>query len=117
MFKGKLLNKKSNTTVAANGKKPVLAQKIEPKGIKYTFEYYAPDAKCVELGSTFNDWNPSSTPLKKNGNGKWKITVTLPSGRYEYRFLVDGQWQNDQNPVECAPNAFGTWNCVFEVRE
>ena len=80
------------------------------------FEYFAPGAKTVELAGTFNDWNPSKTPLRKDSDGRWKVTLELSSGYYEYRFLVDSNWQNDQRPVECIPNAFGTWNCVLRIR-
>lgn len=83
---------------------------------KVVFEYYAPHAKEVSLAGTFNAWHPSETLLKRERNGKWKTALTLPSGRYEYRYRVDGSWQNDQHPVECVPNAFGTWNCVFEIQ-
>lgn len=83
---------------------------------KVVFEYYAPQAQKVELGGTFNDWNPSRNPLKKEKNGKWKAELELPAGRFEYRYRVDEDWQNDQRPVECVPNAFGTWNCVLEIQ-
>ena len=83
---------------------------------KVEFEYYAPQAKKVEVAGTFNSWNPSETPLKKERDGKWRASVSLASGRYEYRYHVDGDWQNDQRPVECVPNAFGSWNCVLEIR-
>ena len=83
---------------------------------KIVFEYYAPSADAVQLAGDFNSWDPSRTSLKKERDGKWKVTLTLPAGRYQYRFLVDGNWQNDQRPVECIPNAFGSWNCVLEVR-
>ena len=83
---------------------------------KVHFEYYAPQAQKVALGGTFNDWNPAGTPLKKEKNGKWKVDLKLAPGRYEYRYRVDGDWQNDQRPVECVPNAFGSWNCVLEIQ-
>ena len=79
------------------------------------FEYYAPSAKEVELAGSFNRWNPVQTPLRRGPNGKWRVSLSLSPGRYEYRYRVDGTWQNDQRPVECVPNAFGTWNCVIEV--
>ena len=31
--------------------------------------------------------------------------------RYEYRFLVDGQWQNAPD-AEVVPNPYGGQNCV-----
>lgn len=83
---------------------------------KIEFEFYAPEAQKVSVAGTFNDWNEEKAPLKKDASGKWKVALTLPAGRYEYRYLVDGLWQNDQRTVECIPNAFGTWNCVAEVK-
>ena len=84
-------------------------------GKEVLFEYYAPHAAKAQLAGSFNGWDPNATPLKKDRNGKWKSTLWLPPGRYEYRYLVDDTWQNDQRPVECIPNAFGTWNCVVQV--
>lgn len=83
---------------------------------KVQFEFYAPQAQKVQVAGSFNAWNPSQTPLKKERDGKWKATLKLEPGRYEYRYWVDGDWQNDQRPVECAPNPFGSWNCILEVR-
>lgn len=83
---------------------------------KAIFEYYAPLARKVHIAGTFNDWNPETTPLKKDQAGKWRTELSLPPGRYEYRYMVDGNWENDQRPVECVPNAFGSWNGVVTVQ-
>ncbi len=96
--------------VAAN---PARKRKLEKK---VEFEYFAPQAAQVSLAGSFNHWNPEEASLKKNGNGKWKVSLSLPPGRFEYRYLVDGSWENDQRPSECVPNAFGSWNCVVEVK-
>ncbi len=96
-------------TASRNKSKAQTVKKIE-------FEYYAPQSKKVEVAGSFNEWNPSKTPLKKERDGKWKATLELQPGRYEYRYWVDGGWENDQRPVECASNPFGTWNCVLQVR-
>jgi 1,4-alpha-glucan branching enzyme len=79
------------------------------------FKFYAPKAKKVELGGDFNNWKANKTPLTKDAAGNWKTSLKLKSGRYQYRYLVDGIWQNAQEPVECVPNTFGSWNCVIEV--
>jgi len=47
----------------------------------------------------------------------WKKTISLPPGRYEYRLLVDGQWQDDPQCPLRQPNQFGGENCVCEVNE
>jgi hypothetical protein len=49
------------------------------------------------------------------GDGKWAKELTLPDGRYEYRFVVDGAWVSDPNAREAAPNPFGTANSVLRV--
>jgi len=41
--------------------------------------------------------------------------VWLPAGRYEYRFVVDGQWISDPRAKECVQNAFGSTNSVLVV--
>lgn len=89
---------------------------ITKTATKTAFEFYAPEAQKVSVAGTFNDWKEEKAPLKKDATGKWKLTLPLPVGRYEYRYWVDGVWQNDQRTVKCVPNAFGTWNCVVEVK-
>ena len=81
----------------------------------FLFEFYAPLAEDVRLAGTFNGWDASKHRLRKDPDGKWHLTLKLKPGRYEYRYLVDGNWENDQRPVACVPNAFGTWNCVVEI--
>ena len=92
--------------------KPKSTPKTEKEVV---FEFYAPAAEDVRLAGTFNSWDPSKHRLRKESNGRWHLTLKLKSGRYEYRYLVDGNWENDQRPVGCVPNAFGSWNCVVEV--
>ncbi len=54
-------------------------------------------------------------PLKRNRHGVWQATLLLPTGRYEYRFLVDGRWQDDPTCPERVVSGFGTENCVFRL--
>jgi hypothetical protein len=49
------------------------------------------------------------------GDGKWAKEITLPEGRYEYRFVVDGAWVTDPNAKETAPNPFGTVNSILTI--
>ena len=80
------------------------------------FEFYAPFASEVSLAGEFNSWDSSKNTLTKDTNGKWHASIRLKPGRYEYRLLVDGNWENDPKSTEYVPNAYGTWNCVIEVR-
>jgi 1,4-alpha-glucan branching enzyme len=75
----------------------------------------APDAQTAAVTGSFCGWDPVAHPLKRNRHGVWKTTLMLPPGHYEYRFLVDGQWQDDPTCPERIPNPFGSENCVFQV--
>ncbi len=92
------------------GKKAV--RQIKPSPKKVQFEFSAPEASEVFLAGEFNDWNPRANPLKKDKTGMWKLTLSLMSGKYEYRFLRDGNWENDPSCSGCVPNKFGSLNCV-----
>lgn len=80
---------------------------------RFTFKLHAPDAERVSLAGDFNSWDPEKHPLKKSSAGLWKKMVTLSPGRYEYRFMVDGEWHNDPDCTTCSPNPFGSNNCVL----
>ncbi|MBU1864390.1 MAG: glycogen-binding domain-containing protein [Candidatus Omnitrophica bacterium] len=93
--------------------KRTLAKKELEREIEFSF--YAPLASSVTIVGTFNSWNPSITKLTKDGHGNWKKTVSLKRGQYEYRFFVDGEWENDQKECTCIPNEHGSCNCVLHV--
>ncbi|MGB9823767.1 MAG: glycogen-binding domain-containing protein [Candidatus Hydrothermia bacterium] len=74
------------------------AVKTTPQGVR--FEYYNPQAKSVYLVGDFNNWSPTSHPMRKEEDGTFWIVVKLPPGKYEYKFFVDGQWTADpDNPI------------------
>ncbi len=82
------------------------------KAKKVPFEFLAPDAQKVYLAGDFNNWDPKKSLMKKDKKGVWKAAVSLKPGRYEYRFLVDGNWENDPACCDCVSNEFGSQNCV-----
>lgn len=81
---------------------------------RITFTLDVP-ASEVLLAGDFTQWTEAPLKLKKNKAGVWKIDVTLPPGRYEYRFLVDGVWTDDPSCPARVPNDCGTENCVRMV--
>lgn len=80
-----------------------------------TFKISAPTAKDVRLAGDFNSWDASGTSLKKSKDGVWKKDITLKSGRHEYKYLIDGQWQKDPLNNLFVVNTFGTENSVIEL--
>lgn len=85
-----------------------------PQKKRVQFVYDAPDAQEVALTGSFCDWT-QFYPMKRDAKGSWKRQMTLPRGRHEYRFVVDGQWRNDPGSEEQAPNPFGEANSVIDV--
>ena len=82
---------------------------------KVTFTFKAPQAQAVQLAGDFTGWQQAPLPMKKDKSGTWKKVISLPEGRYEYRMLVDGQWQDDPSCPVRQPNQFGGENCVCVV--
>lgn len=79
-----------------------------------TFSCDSREAQHVFLAGTFNNWNPENVPMKHLDDGTWSAELSLEPGKYEYKFVVDGEWWAP--PAEgCVTNALGTLNCTVEV--
>ena len=85
------------------------------KNQRVHLELIAPNAKEVFVAGSFNDWHPAVAPMISLEKGKWAKELMLPPGRYEYRFVVDGEWVDDPTACERVSNPFGGVNAVFEV--
>ena len=96
------------------GRRATAQKKAAPKK-RVVFTLEAPEARQVHVTGTFCDWETNSCALKKGITGVWRTTSSLPPGRHEYRFLVDGEWRDDPNCTERVRNPFGTENCVLHV--
>ncbi len=104
------------TPAAKPAKKSAPAPK-QPGKKRVTITLQAPQAQAVQVTGTFCNWQLDSHPLKKDRQGTWKTTLSLPPGHYEYRFLVDGHWQDDPNCQHRVPNSFGSHNCLLQISE
>lgn len=87
----------------------------KPRGKKVKFELYAPEAKKVVLTGDFLSWKEDGLLMKRNKKGQWTTSINLLPGRYEYKFIVDGQWWTDPVNSNVVFNSFGTQNSVIEV--
>jgi len=104
---------KSPGKAAAVAEAPMLSS--APR-VKVTFVLPICDAKRVSLSGEFNGWSPYATPMKRHDDGHWEATVDLAPGRYEYKFVRDGEWIPDLLARENVWNQHGTLNSVIEVR-
>ncbi len=79
------------------------------------FHLYAPEAGQVSLAGDFSDWQPEAYPMRRFKDGNWKKSLKLKPGRYEYRFVVDGQWWTDPENPSRQYNPYGQENSVLIV--
>jgi len=76
-----------------------------------------PRANNVQIAGDFNNWQPASNPMQRVGDsGIWQTELKLPQGKYRYRLVVDGQWQQDPYNERTEVNPFGEYNSVIEVK-
>lgn len=80
------------------------------------FEVSAEPGSRVSVAGTFNNWDPEATPLADNLEiGHYKVSLHIPKGKHEYKFVVNGDWVSDPNCKDSVPNEFGSVNSVICV--
>ena len=82
---------------------------------KVRLELYAPQAREVFVAGSFNDWQPATTALQLCEAGRWARELSLAPGKYEYLFLVDGQWLTDPKSKDYIQNPFGGLNSLLHI--
>ena len=90
-------------------KKKVLKSKPICKVTFVLSKEQAKDAGNVHLVGEFNDWAIDATPMRRQKDGAFSVTVDLPTGReYQFRYLLDGDmWISDPESDRHAFSPFG----------
>jgi len=104
-------------TVKTAAPKAVSSRAAAAQANRVSFELVKADAQKVCVAGSFNQWQPEQTPLVPVGNGRWVGDLTVQPGRYEYLFVVDGQWLPDPNAKDSVQNPFGGKNSVLIASE
>jgi 1,4-alpha-glucan branching enzyme len=92
-----------------------ISRKAKKERIKaIVFKIYAPQAHQIQLVADFNNWDICSLPMLKRDDGVWEITIALSAGEYQYKYLVDGKWENDIQEA-MLPNPYGTMNNSIKI--
>ena len=98
--------------------------------ILVTFTYYPrddePPVYSVHVAGEFNGWSPTATPMTRNPDGTWSVTVYLDPGPYKYKYVINGNWVSDMrnwygSPADPAAegyvhDGFGGWNAYRLIR-
>jgi len=77
----------------------------------------SPEARSVAVMGSFNGWRAEPCELRTvDGETRWTVTLQLPSGRYEYAFVVDGKRIiPDPDAGLHEEDGFGNHNAVLLV--
>ena len=88
------------------------------KQLPVVFTLKVPGASSVAVIGTFNERNAKGFEMKGDKEqGVWSITLSLPQGRHEYAFLVDGNKViSDPQAVFYEEDGFGSQNSVLVLR-
>ncbi|EME25791.1 SNF1 protein kinase subunit beta-2 [Galdieria sulphuraria] len=49
----------------------------------------------VYVAGTFNNWTPVA--LRKKNDGSFEVTLEVPPGEVEFKFIVDGEWRESED--------------------
>jgi 1,4-alpha-glucan branching enzyme len=80
--------------------------------------YYDPIAQDVQIAGDFSNWEPvENIMVQQKENKIWKGTVQLKPGKYQYKFIVDGEWKIDPCNPEVMTSDVGVSNSLLIVSE
>jgi hypothetical protein len=101
----------------AGSVEPTSGPRITPEGV--SFSLFSTKVKSVTIAGSFNNWSMTADPLHdREGTGMWTVTIPLPPGRYEYKFVIDGEeWIPDPANPTTDDDGFGGSNSVIVVGE
>lgn len=95
-----------------------MSVQLGPKQTKegVIFSYYDPVAQNVQLVGNFSNWKPvDDIMVQEKGNNLWKGIFPLDPGKYQYKFVVDGEWKIDPHNPEVVINDQGANNSLVIV--
>lgn len=79
------------------------------------FVLQASGAKEVFVYGSFDRWSKGHK-LEKKAFGQWTLDMELARGRYEYKFLVDGEWRIN-NDAPSIDDGFGSVNNLLSIQK
>ena len=73
------------------------------------------DIDELYIAGEFNDWIPDYLVTTEHQGGLIKKILRLSPGRYQYRLVINGNWQNDPYNPEQIINEYGETNSILVV--
>lgn len=98
-----------------------MAKATKPKKKRVNLSFVSEPGHEVLIAGTFNDWEiedkKKAKVMKEDAEnaGNYNITMFLPAGEHEFKYVVDGEWVRDPNVETVKANPFGSYNMVLTV--
>jgi hypothetical protein len=68
-------------------------------------------AKQIILSGSFNNWSTTQISMKRSSSG-WFVKIKLAPGKYQYKYIVDGNWIPDPYNQQKQDDLNGAYNSV-----
>jgi 1,4-alpha-glucan branching enzyme len=88
---------------------------LKKSGQNVTFRFDEPSEWPVFLVGDFNNWDLTSTRMRKIKDSNWSLKLELKPGEYQYRYYCEGQWYNDHGADRYTANHIDGDNSVVVV--
>ncbi|WP_421752976.1 T9SS type A sorting domain-containing protein [Croceimicrobium sp.] len=92
----------------------ILGLQAQNRNVEFRLDLngFSPSANGIHIAGDFqqaagfpSNWDPSSTALTSLGSSVYSVTVNIPDGNYEYKFINGNSWGSDESiPGACAFN-------------
>ncbi len=90
--------------------------KLRPVQEAIFFTIQDSTAHDVKLAGNFNEWVPDRNVISyREEDGIWRKVISLNPGRYQYRYVVDGEWREDPYNPNVIQNDFGGFNSILDI--
>lgn len=86
-----------------------------PDAITFVYDPAGRQYRFVSVAGEFNGWNVNAHHMATRPDGLWSVTVPLAPGRYQYKFVADGQWLSDPQADALHDDGVGGSNSVVVV--
>ncbi|MBK9302391.1 MAG: hypothetical protein IPM94_00395 [bacterium] len=102
---------------AAPSTTPAPAAGGAPVEVTFTYTPVISGVQNVFLAGSFNGWSDAALRLTDPENdGTYSVVVPLAPGNHQYKFVVDGNWQQDPGNAAVESDGFGGNNSLVVVK-
>jgi chromosome partitioning protein len=99
---------------------PPVAEQTDRPPREVVVQFRNRSASDVRIAGDFNGWIPDKdvrSMIQNEGPMRiWTKILQLPPGTYQYRYVVDGEWQEDPDNPNTVAGLVGQRNSVLIVR-